>query len=76
MNSYDALAPWYDRFTGDVPYDVLADWYEKMVQREGQARLTLLDLCCGTGTMTLLLARLRLYRPLYRLRKRRLARGR
>ena len=57
MNAYDALAPWYDRFTGDVPYDALADWYEKMVQREGQARLTLLDLCCGTGTMTLLLAR-------------------
>lgn len=57
MNAYDALAPWYDRFTGDVPYDALADWYETMLQREGQARLTLLDLCCGTGTMTLLLAR-------------------
>lgn len=57
MNAYDSLAPWYDRFTGDVPYDALADWYAQILHREGQARLTLLDLCCGTGTMTLLLAR-------------------
>ena len=57
MSAYDALAPWYDRFTGDVPYDALADFYEGILHREGQARLTLLDLCCGTGTLALLLAR-------------------
>ena len=57
MNAYDSLAPWYDRFTGDVPYDALADYYERLVHREGQARLTLLDLCCGTGALTLRLAR-------------------
>ena len=57
MNAYDALAPWYDGLTGDVPYAALADYYEGILQREGQARLTLLDLCCGTGTLTLLLAR-------------------
>ena len=57
MSAYHALAPWYDRFTGDVPYDALADYYERILQREGRARLTLLDLCCGTGTLTLLLAR-------------------
>lgn len=56
MSAYDALAPWYDRFTGDVPYDALADFYEQLLHREGRARLTLLDLCCGTGTMTFALA--------------------
>ena len=57
MSAYDALAPWYDRFTGDVPYAALADTYERILNREGQDRLTLLDLCCGTGTLTLELAR-------------------
>ena len=57
MSAYDALAPWYDRFTGDVPYPALADFYESILHREGQDRLTLLDLCCGTGTLTLALAR-------------------
>lgn len=57
MNAYDSLAPWYDRFTGDVPYRAFAEFYETILHREGQDRLTLLDLCCGTGTLTLLLAR-------------------
>ena len=57
MSAYDALAAWYDGFTGDVPYAALADFYEQALHREGQGNLTLLDLCCGTGTLTLLLAR-------------------
>ncbi len=57
MNAYDSLAPWYDRFTDDVPYAALTDFYETILHREGQDRLTLLDLCCGTGTLTLSLAR-------------------
>ena len=56
MSAYDSLAVWYDGFTGDVPYAALADYYEELLRREGQARLTLLDLCCGTGTLTLLLS--------------------
>jgi len=56
LNAYGPLAQWYDGFTGDVPYGALADYYENMLRREGQDHLTLLDLCCGTGTMTLLLA--------------------
>ncbi len=57
MNAYDSLAPWYDRFTGDVPYAAFADFYETILHQEGQDHLTLLDLCCGTGTLTLLMAR-------------------
>lgn len=57
MNAYGPLASWYDGFTRDVPYERFADFYEQALYREGKDHLTLLDLCCGTGTLTLLLAR-------------------
>ena len=50
--AYAGLAQWYDALTGDVPYKAFADFYEKLLQREGKRELTLLDLCCGTGTLT------------------------
>lgn len=57
MSAYGPLARWYDGFTRDVPYDELAEFYEKLLNREGKESLTLLDLCCGTGSVTLRLAR-------------------
>ncbi len=56
MSAYGPLAQWYDSLTGDVPYDRLADFYEKELHREGRDHLTLLDLCCGTGTLTWMMA--------------------
>ena len=56
MSAYGAPAQWYDSLTTDVPYEELATYYEALLQREGRDHLTLLDLCCGTGTLTLLLA--------------------
>jgi len=56
MTAYGPLAQWYDRLTEDVPYEALAEFYENLMKREGRDHLTLLDLCCGTGTLTLLLA--------------------
>lgn len=56
MSAYGPLAQWYDGFTQDVPYAEFADFYEKQLHREGKNCLTLLDLCCGTGTLTLLLS--------------------
>ena len=56
MIAYGPLAQWYDSLTGDVPYARLADFYEKALYREGKDHLTLLDLCCGTGTMTWIMA--------------------
>ena len=45
MSAYDALAPWYDALTPDVPYEQYADFYERVFAgREGEFKL-LLDLC-------------------------------
>ena len=52
MSCYDALAPWYDSLTGDVPYGSIADFYESVFQDDGGEFRLLLDLCCGTGSMT------------------------
>lgn len=56
MSAYGPLAERYDELTGDVPYDGFAKTYEKLLHREGKEHLTLLDLCCGTGTLTCLFA--------------------
>lgn len=57
MSSYESLAPFYDSLTGDVPYRRFADFYE-LIFRKYAARPTLvLDLACGTGTLTAELAR-------------------
>lgn len=52
MGCYSSLAQWYDQFTGDVPYGQFADLYEAEFSRCGGEFRLLLDLCCGTGTLT------------------------
>jgi ubiquinone/menaquinone biosynthesis C-methylase UbiE len=56
MSSYAALARFYDALTGDVPYGAMADYYEGVFERRGISVKSILDLACGTGTMTMLLA--------------------
>ncbi|MBR5490895.1 MAG: class I SAM-dependent methyltransferase [Oscillospiraceae bacterium] len=56
MEAYGQLAVSYDFLTGDVPYGEFAQYYEKLLIQEGKENLTLLDLCCGTGTLTFLMA--------------------
>ncbi len=56
MNAYGPLAFWYDRLTLDIPYEAFADFYEKEFSADGGEFKILLDLCCGTGTLTWLLA--------------------
>ena len=52
MSCYASLARWYDSLTGDVPYAAFADYYEGLFRADGGEFRLLLDLCCGTGTLT------------------------
>ena len=56
MSAYGALAGSYDVLTRDVDYRRQADFIEKLLRRGRRPVKTLLDLACGTGTMTCLLA--------------------
>jgi len=56
MSCYGSLAQWYDQLTGDVAYEQFADFYEAEFDRCGGQFRLLLDLCCGTGTLTALMA--------------------
>ena len=54
--AYEALAGCYDQMTGDVNYPAWADFLETLFAKEKRPVHTVLDLACGTGTMTFLLA--------------------
>ena len=57
MDAYHNLAVSYDRLTNDVAYDSIVDFYFQILEREGLKPRTAVDLACGTGSVTLLLAR-------------------
>lgn len=54
MESYSALAASYDALTEDVGYERRADFVEGIFRRSRIPVHTVLDLACGTGTMTAL----------------------
>ena len=58
MGSYEALAASYDRLTRDVDYEATVKFYRQILKREGLRPRTAVDLACGTGSITALLARM------------------
>ena len=54
--AYEYLAQCYDQFTEDVNYDLWADYVERHFARSRLPIRTVLDLACGTGSLTRLLA--------------------
>ena len=56
MDAYHALAASYDRLTQDVDYEATVQFYEQILEREGLKPRTAVDLACGTGSVTALLA--------------------
>ena len=57
MDAYHELAKSYDRLTNDVDYEATVDFYMQILEREGVKPRTVVDLACGTGSVTEILAR-------------------
>ena len=57
MNAYRDLAASYDRLTNDVDYEATVDFYNSILAREGLKPRTAVDLACGTGSVSAILAR-------------------
>ena len=56
MDAYKELAVCYDRLTNDVDYRAVVDFYFEILKREQMRPRTAVDLACGTGSVSVLLA--------------------
>jgi len=56
MDQYEGLALCYDGFTQDVKYPRWADYIERQFKKTKRSIQSVLDLACGTGTLSWLLA--------------------
>ncbi len=56
MGAYEALAVSYDRLTNDVDYCATVAFYEEILKQEDLRPRTAVDLACGTGSVTAILA--------------------
>ena len=52
METYTSFAEVYDQFMDNVPYREWADFLQEILQKEGISDGLVLDLGCGTGSMT------------------------
>ena len=57
MDAYRNLAASYDRLTNDVDYKATVEFYMQILAREGVNPRTVIDLACGTGSVTEILAK-------------------
>ena len=56
MDAYKDLAVSYDRLTNDVDYAAVVAFYQQILRAEGLKPRSAVDLACGTGSVTALLA--------------------
>ncbi len=56
MSVYEALAQSYDGLTRDIPYEQMLTYMEALLRRHSVRPETVLDLACGTGSMSVRLA--------------------
>lgn len=57
MTSFIRIAPFYDELMEAVPYSMWASYYRLLLAHQGVEPIRILDVCCGTGTLTQSLAR-------------------
>lgn len=57
MDAYKELAGCYDRLTNDVDYQGVVDFYFDILEQERVRPRTAVDLACGTGSVSMLLAK-------------------
>ncbi len=58
MSDYSGFAPYYDRFTGNVDYPARARYFDAVIRRYAPGAKLVLDLACGTGSLTFELEKL------------------
>lgn len=56
MIAYESLAASYDALTYDIQYEKTLDFFERLCARERVQPYSVLDLACGTGSLSVLLA--------------------
>jgi len=52
MIGYSGFAKYYDRFTGNVDYSARARYFDTVIQKYAPGANLLLDLACGTGSLS------------------------
>lgn len=58
MNGYHAFAAYYDILTQNIPYQQRGEYFHALFQKFGQSKGILLDLACGTGSLSEVMAEL------------------
>lgn len=56
MSAYESLAGAYDGLVRDISYEKILEFIEAVLHNAGKMPKTALDLACGTGSMSVLLA--------------------
>ena len=52
MKTYQSFAPFYDGLTNNVDYSSLSEYFDKIIKENGNGGNLLLDLACGTGSLS------------------------